>query len=234
MEARSPAAGRRRSTGDSDSTPAHELNENIEPFGGQFTAPQPRRGAGVAGVSSWSRHFSLPGGDPDRREVNELRFQRASRDQLVRSLDPACGGECLRCRYGEGGPTLEVTGYAQPRPPTLHAATQRDNLRYQIVDALSHMPRSPLPQDGFRYQPHPTSVARCRRISVAVTSSRRCRPIPGRHSGADLGQYKRWRSVYRLPTCKGMAVADRPTSASFLTCLLYRAGRLDSAPWTSP
>ncbi|MGH9199046.1 MAG: TonB-dependent receptor domain-containing protein, partial [Acidimicrobiia bacterium] len=69
------------------------------------------------------------------KTVNELRFQVASREQSVNSLDPTCNGECDR--EDEGGPTLEVTGVASvgrqrftPQP--------RENVRYQILDTVSY------------------------------------------------------------------------------------------------
>ena len=69
------------------------------------------------------------------RFVNELRFQFASRNQVVRSLDEtACGGECIG--FDQGGPAVEVVGVARlgrhnftPQP--------RENRRYQVLDTVS-------------------------------------------------------------------------------------------------
>ena len=69
------------------------------------------------------------------RMVNEARFQAASRDQNVSSLDPRCGGACAL--ENQGGPTLEVLGVASvgrqrftPQP--------RKNVRYQVLDTISY------------------------------------------------------------------------------------------------
>ena len=67
--------------------------------------------------------------------MNELRFQFASRDQTVNSLDPKCGGACTL--ENQGGPTLEVLGVASvgrqrftPQP--------RKNQRFQVLDTVSY------------------------------------------------------------------------------------------------
>ena len=105
------------------------LNENIEPFGGQVA----RSRAAVLD----SRDNMIAASHAvvvSQRIVNELRFQFARRDQNVLSLDPTCDGVCDR--EDEGGPTLEVIGFASvgrqrftPQP--------RLNDRYQILDSIS-------------------------------------------------------------------------------------------------
>jgi hypothetical protein len=105
------------------------LNENIEPFGGITSRSRAAAldaedfvfATGLTSVfsSSW---------------VNELRFQYAYRDQIVRSLDPACGGLCLDS--SQGGPTLEVTGVASVGRQRFTPNT-RTNALYQVVDTLS-------------------------------------------------------------------------------------------------
>jgi len=68
------------------------------------------------------------------RKLNELRFQIANRDQIVTSLDPACGGRCDA--NDQGGPTLEVIGVASVGRQRF-TPSARDNVRYQIVDSFS-------------------------------------------------------------------------------------------------
>jgi hypothetical protein len=106
------------------------LNENVEPWGGQVARS---RGAlldshdyMVSAAHTWVGSARL---------LNEFRFQYARRDQDVNSLDPRCGGPCVSDDLG--GPTLEVTGFAQvgrqrftPQP--------RHSRRWQIVDSLSY------------------------------------------------------------------------------------------------
>jgi hypothetical protein len=109
---------------------AKDLNENIEPFGGIVARS---RGAVLdsddlmLAVSQTSVRSS--------KTVNELRFQVATRDQTVRSLDPNCGGECTL--ENQGGPTLEVLGVASvgrqrftPQP--------RKGTRIQVLDTISY------------------------------------------------------------------------------------------------
>jgi hypothetical protein len=105
------------------------LNENIEPFGGitsrsRAAALDAQDFVFAAGVTSV---FSS-------RWVNEVRFQYAYRDQLVRSLDPACGGPCIDS--SQGGPTLEVTGVASVGRQRFTPGT-RTNALYQVVDTVS-------------------------------------------------------------------------------------------------
>lgn len=109
---------------------ANDFNENIEPFGGNVA----RSRGGV--LDSKDRMFALSHMSiRSARMVNEVRFQAASRDQNVNSLDPKCGGPCTL--ENQGGPTLEVLGIASvgrqrftPQP--------RKNVRYQLLDTLSY------------------------------------------------------------------------------------------------
>jgi hypothetical protein len=122
---------------------ASNLNENIEPFGGIVARS---RGAAldssdVMGALAFTSVRSA-------RMVNELRFQVASRDQKVNSLDPACGGECDL--ETEGGPTLEVLGVASvgrqrftPQP--------RENLRVQVLDTVSYYTGTHQMKAGFDF-----------------------------------------------------------------------------------
>jgi Carboxypeptidase regulatory-like domain/TonB dependent receptor/TonB-dependent Receptor Plug Domain len=105
------------------------LNENIEPFGGQVARS---RAASLDSRDNMmaASHTAVI----SNRLVNELRFQFARRDQKVLSLDPLCDGECDLDT--EGGPTLEVVGFASvgrqrftPQP--------RLNDRYQVLETIS-------------------------------------------------------------------------------------------------
>ena len=105
------------------------VNENAEPFGG-ITAKS--RAAALdardyIAAASQTSVFSS-------RWVNELRFQFAYRDQIVRSLDPACGGDCLNA--DQGGPTLEVAGVASVGRQRFTPQT-RTNTLWQFVDTVS-------------------------------------------------------------------------------------------------
>ena len=105
------------------------LNENTEPFGG-ITAKS--RAAALEATD-----YVFAASDTSvlsSRWVNELRFQYAYRDQVVRSLDPACGGDCLRS--DQGGPTLEVTGFASVGRQRFTPQT-RTNALWQVVDTVS-------------------------------------------------------------------------------------------------
>ena len=109
---------------------ADDLNENLEPFGGLVA----RSRAAALDSRDWmvaASHTAVI----STKIVNELRFQLASRDQVVYSLDPTCNGICDM--ETEGGPTLEVTGFASvgrqrftPQP--------RENIRYQVLDTFSY------------------------------------------------------------------------------------------------
>ncbi len=127
---------------------AGELNENVEPFGGLVARS---RGAvldstDVMVAASYSAVLSP-------KTVNDLRIQVASRDQAVRSLDPSCDGACDR--EDEGGPTIDVSGFAsvgrhQSQPQL------RKNVRYQVVETLSHYTHSHQIKAGvdFNYIAH--------------------------------------------------------------------------------
>ena len=109
---------------------ADAFNENIEPWGGQTARS---RGASLDSTDymAAASHTKVGG----MRFVNELRVQYAKRDQVVLSLDPRCLGPCTA--NDQGGPTLEVTGFASvgrqrftPQP--------RHSRRTQIVDTASY------------------------------------------------------------------------------------------------
>jgi hypothetical protein len=106
-----------------------ELNENIEPFGG-ITA---RSRAGALDSRDWMiagmHGYTLTG-----RLYNDLRVQLASRHQVVRSLDPACGGPCTDETMG--GPQVNVAGVANLGRQEYTPQTRR-SLRFQLLDTLS-------------------------------------------------------------------------------------------------
>jgi hypothetical protein len=110
-------------------TAADELNENIEPFGGTIARS---RGARLksADLMLAASYLAVLGS----RSANELRFQVARRNQVVEALDPLCAGVCNR--DDEGGPTLDVTGYAAVGRHRF-TPTDRDNTRYQVLDTFS-------------------------------------------------------------------------------------------------
>ena len=117
------------------------LNENIEPFGGitarsRAAALDAEDFVFAAGLTSV---FSS-------RWVNEARFQYGYRDQLVRSLDPACGGLCIGS--DQGGPTLEVTGVASVGRQRFTPNTRTTAL-FQVVDTVSLAAGSHLFKAGF-------------------------------------------------------------------------------------
>lgn len=108
---------------------ADGTNENIEPWGGLVARS---RGAVLENTDHMvaASYTAIA----SSHIVNEMRFQFARRDQEVNSLDPACGGPCLR--EDQGGPTLEVLGVASvgrqrftPQP--------RLNDRYELLDTVS-------------------------------------------------------------------------------------------------
>ncbi len=121
-----------------------ELNENIEPFGG-ITARSRAAALDSSDVVIAASHTAVIGSS----WVNELRFQRAFRDQLVRSLDPACGGECLAS--DQGGPTLEVTGYASVGRQRFTPQNRRTAL-WQVLDTASLTRGNHLFKAGFDFQ----------------------------------------------------------------------------------
>ena len=99
-----------------------EINENIEPFGG-ITAKS-RAGAldsrdwMIAGMHGWTVTPHV---------YNDLRVQVANRNQVVRSLDPACGGPCIDETMG--GPQVNVAGVANLGRQEYTPQTRR-SLRY--------------------------------------------------------------------------------------------------------
>ena len=93
---------------------ATELNQNIEPFGGLVARSRAAVLDTTDVMGAVSHNFiATP------QLVNEARFLVAWRDQTVSALDPTCDGPCDR--EDEGGPTIEVSGVAEPRPTALHA-----------------------------------------------------------------------------------------------------------------
>jgi hypothetical protein len=109
---------------------ADAWNENIEPWGGQ-TARSRGALADSEDLMAAASYTAVRG----TRLVNELRFQYARRNQDVLALDSRCGGPCTA--FDQGGPTLEVTGFASvgrhrftPQP--------RRNRRLQVLDTVSY------------------------------------------------------------------------------------------------
>ena len=121
-----------------------ELNENIEPFGG-ITARSRAAALDSRDVVFAASHTAVVGSS----WVNEFRFQRAYRDQLVRSLDPNCGGECLEA--DQGGPTLEVTGYASVGRQRF-TPQNRTTALWQLLDTASLTRGNHLFKAGFDFQ----------------------------------------------------------------------------------
>jgi hypothetical protein len=121
-----------------------ELNENIEPFGG-ITARSRAAALDSRDIVVAASHTSVFSSS----SVNEFRFQRAYRDQLVRSLDPSCGGPCLASQ--QGGPTLEVAGYASVGRQRFTPQTRTTAL-WQMLDVASVSKGSHLFKAGFDFQ----------------------------------------------------------------------------------
>ncbi|MET0214055.1 MAG: TonB-dependent receptor, partial [Vicinamibacterales bacterium] len=122
---------------------ANDFNENIEPFGGNVARS---RGAVLESDDLMFALSHLWVGSA--KMVNETRFQLASRDQTVNSLDPKCGGPCTL--ENQGGPTLEVLGVASvgrqrftPQP--------RTNIRYQVLDTVSYFTGAHQFKTGFDF-----------------------------------------------------------------------------------
>ncbi len=120
---------------------ADATNENIEPWGGQVARS---RGAALESTDHMAAvsYMAVNG----TRLVNELRFQYAKRDQDVRSLDPRCGGPCIA--DNQGGPTLEVTGFASVGRQRFTPAPRRSR-RVQLIDTFSRYAGSHLMKAGF-------------------------------------------------------------------------------------
>lgn len=120
---------------------ATAFNENIEPWGGQVARS---RGALLDShdvmFSAWHTYVA------SSKLVNELRFQYARRDQDVNSLDPRCGGPCDR--EDQGGPTLEVTGFAQVGRQRFTPQPRRSR-RWQVLDSVSYYAGSHQLKAGF-------------------------------------------------------------------------------------
>ena len=109
---------------------ARERDENIEPWGGLVARSR--------GAELESQDFVLAStltSALTTRAVNELRVQMARRDQDVRSLDPTCLGVCDL--ETEGGPTLEVPGYASVGRQRFTPAP-RDTTHYQVSNVFSY------------------------------------------------------------------------------------------------
>jgi hypothetical protein len=106
-----------------------ELNENTEPFGG-ITA---RSRAGALDSRDWMV-AAMHGYTLTSRLYNDLRVQVASRNQVVRSLDSACGGPCIDETMG--GPQVNVAGVANLGRQEYTPQTRR-SLRFQVLDTLS-------------------------------------------------------------------------------------------------
>ena len=105
------------------------LNENTEPFGG-ITAKSRAAALDARDYIAAGSFTSVFGS----RWVNEFRTQYAYRDQVVRSLDPLCGGPCLAS--DQGGPTLEVTGVASVGRQRF-TPSNRTNSLVQVLDTVS-------------------------------------------------------------------------------------------------
>ncbi|MBI1876182.1 MAG: TonB-dependent receptor [Acidobacteria bacterium] len=109
---------------------ADGVNENSQPFGGIVARSRggllDTRDHMIAGLLSSVR---------GSRIVNEFRVQIARRDQVLQSLDPACGGPCVTENLG--GPGLDVTGVANVGRHQLTPQSRR-NTRYQVLDTFSY------------------------------------------------------------------------------------------------
>jgi hypothetical protein len=113
---------------------ADAFNENIEPWGGQTARS---RGAVLDSSDHMAAlsHTLVKG----MRLVHELRFQYAKRDQDVNSLDPRCGGPCTA--NDQGGPTLEVTGFANVGRQRFTPQPRRSR-RIQVLETVSYFVRN--------------------------------------------------------------------------------------------
>jgi hypothetical protein len=122
---------------------ADAFNENIETWGGQVA-----RSRGASADSQDAMLAASLTSVRGMRLVNELRFQFANRDQDVLSLDPRCGGRCTG--FDQGGPTLEVTGYASVGRQRFTPQPRR-NRRVQVLDTLSYFVGSHQLKTGFDF-----------------------------------------------------------------------------------
>ena len=123
---------------------ASDLNENIEPFGGNVARS---RGAVLESNDLMFALSHLWVGSANM--VNETRFQIAHRDQTINSLDPKCPNAVCTLE-NQGGPTLEVLGVASvgrqrftPQP--------RNNVRYQVLDTVSYVTGAHQFKGGFDF-----------------------------------------------------------------------------------
>ena len=80
---------------------------------------------------------------------NDLRVQVANRNQVVRSLDPACGGPCIDDTMG--GPQVNVAGVANLGRQEYTPQTRR-SLRYQVLDTVSWQTGAAPRQGRARFQ----------------------------------------------------------------------------------
>ena len=122
---------------------ANDLNENIEPFGGNVARS---RGAVLESEDMMFALSHLWVGSA--KFVNELRFLSANRDQTVNSLDPKCGGACTL--ENQGGPTLEVLGVASVGRQRFTPQPRR-NQRFQVLDTVSYFTGPHQFKAGFDY-----------------------------------------------------------------------------------
>jgi hypothetical protein len=106
------------------------LDENVEPFGG-ITARSRAAALDASHYAAAASQTSVL----SSRWLNELRFEAAYHEQLVRALDPACGGPCLRS--DQGGPTLEVVGVASIGRQR-YTPQNRTGMTYQLLDTASY------------------------------------------------------------------------------------------------
>jgi hypothetical protein len=106
-----------------------DIDENIEPFGG-ITA---KSRAGALDSRDWMV-AGMHGVALASRLYNDVRVQVASRSQVVRSLDPACGGPCLDETLG--GPQVNVAGVANVGRQEYTPQTRR-TLRVQFLDTVT-------------------------------------------------------------------------------------------------
>jgi hypothetical protein len=106
-------------------------NENIEPFGGIVARSR--------GAMQLRTDWSISAAQTDvlsNRWVNEFRVQYAPQDQEINSLDPLCGGPCIN--EDQGGPTLEITGFASVGRQRF-TPNPRRNRRLQFIETLSFL-----------------------------------------------------------------------------------------------
>ena len=98
---------------------ANDLNENIEPFGGNVARS---RGAVLESDDLMFALSHLWVGSA--KMVNETRFQIADRDQTVNSLDPKCGGAVHARESGRAD--ARSARRRERRAPALHAAAAQE------------------------------------------------------------------------------------------------------------